>query len=65
MCYLCLKDDPFEITEPTKLTRVKKRVRAVQIKKLLKDLETMDVCNSGKEEVNKLKEEQYKLSREF
>ncbi len=65
MCYLCLKDDPFEITEPSKLTKVKKRVRAVQIKQMLRDLETMDVCNGGQEEVDKLKEEQYKLSREF
>ena len=65
MCYLCLQDDPFRIQDPSTLTAKKKLARAVLVKELLKELETYNACEDGVKEVEKLKEEQYRLSREI
>jgi len=67
MCYLCLQDFQFEL--PVKNPTLKKK-RLLKIKSLLKiatlGLEiNMPLCKKAEEEVEKLKEEQYKLSREF
>ena len=65
MCYLCLKDNPFDIKSSSKLNLDKKKERAKLIKELLDMANNMNVCSSGTEEVNKLKEEQYLLSRDL
>jgi hypothetical protein len=64
MCYLCLKNDLFNSLPPSKTERNKQR--ALEIKNLLKDAETSsNLCESANQEVEKLKEEQYKLAREL
>jgi hypothetical protein len=65
MCYLCLQDDPFRIPDHSTLTAKKKLARAALVKELLKELETYNACEDGIKEVEKLKEEQYRLSREI
>ncbi len=65
MCYLCLKDNPFAIEDMKRASSYKKKARALQIKQMLRAVEDNDVCDDGKLEVDKLKEEQYRLSREF
>jgi hypothetical protein len=65
MCYLCLKENPFDIDSNRHTDLFKKKKRASEIKLILHALKTMDVCSGGKEEVDKLKEEQYQLSREI
>jgi len=65
MCYLCLQDNPFAIPDPSTLNSKKKLARAALVKELLKDLETYTACEDGVKEVEKLKEEQYRLSREI
>ena len=63
MCFLCLKDDPFAVKPLTDIQR--KRQRAAEIKKLLREAEGYNVCDIGDATVNRLKEEQYRLSREL
>lgn len=63
MCYLCLKDDPFAVKPLTNIHRV--RQRAAEIKVLLKEAEEHDTCNIGDATVTRLKEEQFKLSRDL
>lgn len=66
MCYLCLQDNPFAIPEDySNLSAKKKLARAALVKELLKELETYNACEDGEKEVEKLKEEQYRLSREI
>lgn len=65
MCYLCFASNPFDISDRHFTDLAKKKKRASEIKLILHALQTMDVCNGGKDEVEKLKEEQYKLSREL
>jgi PleD family two-component response regulator len=66
MCYLCLQSNPFAIPEDHSILSVqKKKARAALVKELLKELETYKACEDGKKEVEALKEEQYKLSREI
>jgi hypothetical protein len=43
----------------------KKKARAALVKELLKEYETYNACEDGVKEVEKLKEEQYQLSREI
>jgi hypothetical protein len=64
MCYLCLKDNPFGITNNLTNLHIKK-MRLLQIKRHLKDTEDSVICGTGQEEIQKLKEEQYKLSRDL
>lgn len=63
MCYLCLADE-FRLVMP-KSTLDKNKDRAVEIKGLLKLVETSEVCDEGNKVIEILKEEQYKLSREM
>lgn len=64
MCYLCLKNDLFNSLPPSKTERNKQR--ALEIKALLKDAEaSTNLCQSATQEVEKLKEEQYKLAKEI
>jgi len=66
MCYLCLQENPFAIPEDhSKLSLQKKKARAALVKELLKDLESYKPCEDGEKEVEALKEEQYKLSRDI
>jgi len=66
MCYLCLQDNPFAIPEDHgKLTIQNKKARAALIKEVLKELEAYKACEDGVREIDKLKEEQYKLSRDI
>jgi len=66
MCYLCLQDNPFAIPEDhSTLPIQKKKARAALVKELLKEYETYNACEDGAKEVEKLKEEQYTLSREI
>ena len=65
MCYLCLQDFEFELPVNPNLDQKKKRL--LKIKNLLSLANWMqafesEVCDDKLEE---LKEEQYKLSREF
>lgn len=65
MCYLCLQDFDFELPTQPELEQKKKRL--LKIKSLL---ELSVLLSSNEEEVcvdkvGALKEEQYKLSREF
>lgn len=63
MCYLCLKDDPF--TMKPLMTIHNKRQRAIEIKVLLKEAEEHETCYIGDATIARLKEEQYKLSRDM
>jgi len=66
MCYLCLQDNPFAIPEDHSTLNTKKKLaRAALVKELLKEYETYNACEDGAKEVEKLKEEQYTLSREI
>jgi hypothetical protein len=66
MCYLCLQENPFAIpTDHSALPMQKKKARAALVKELLKELETYTACEDGIKEVEKLKEEQYLLSRDI
>ena len=60
---MCLKDDPFAVKPMTDIHR--KRQRMVEIKFILKEMEDRFLCDIGDVTVERLKEEQYKLSREM
>lgn len=65
MCYLCLQDFDFELPVQPELEQKKKRL--LKIKSLI-ELSALLVSNEEEMCVDKLaelKEEQYKLSREF
>src|SRR5262245_51010222 len=61
MCYMCLKDDPFNVTELSDLDVA--RARALEIKAILKDVEGERMCDIGDKTVERLREEQRRLSR--
>lgn len=64
MCYLCLKDNPFDVsTNSSDLQH--KRERALEIKRLLQEAEEQRLCHIGDVTVERLREEQYNLSREL
>lgn len=65
MCYLCLQDNPFAIPDPSTLNLQKKKARAALVKELLREYETYNACEDGAKEIEKLKEEQYRLSRDI
>ena len=65
MCYLCLQDNPFAIPNPSTLNLQKKKTRAALVKELLKEYESYNACEDGVKEIEKLKEEQYRLSRDI
>ena len=61
MCYLCLKDSPFNVAEPNTVARA--RARALEIKAILRDVEDEHMCDIGDKTLERLKEEQRRLSR--
>lgn len=63
MCYLCLKDDVFPATYPTEVA--KKRQRAADVKKTLRDAETKTRCGAGEIILEVLRQEQYKLAKDL
>lgn len=65
MCYLCLQENPFDIKNLSKEKMDLKKKRAKLVKELLEFYDKEVVCDDGKVEIGKLKEEQYKLSREI
>lgn len=65
MCYLCLRNNPFDLENLNKVPSFKKKHRAAQIKVLLRDIEANKSCEELKSEVDKLKEEQYLISRDI
>ena len=64
MCTLCLKDDVFGAPHDSSSLRYK-RERALEIKQLLKEAEDDTLCYIGDVTVERLKEEQYKISRDM
>jgi hypothetical protein len=67
MCYLCLQDNPFAIVDPSTRTLADKKTRAAVIKDILKEYGVygFPTCEDGVKEIEKLKEEQYLLSRDI
>lgn len=65
MCYLCLMENPFAIKDLSKENTNIKKARAKLIKEFLIAYEADPVCDDGQIEIDKLKEQQYKLSREI
>ncbi len=65
MCYLCLQDNPFEIIDPSTRKLADKKARAAVVKNLLKKYDDYSACEDGVKEIEKLKEEQYLLSRDI
>ena len=66
MCYLCLRDNPFAVTDH-RSSSATKRARVAEIKEILKDVSEGEygLCDEGEECVRRLKYEQYMLSREL
>lgn len=67
MCYLCLQGDnnPFGIKSMSRDNLESKKDRARLVKEILKSYELGSLCDKGQLEINKLKEEQYQLSKEI
>ena len=65
MCFLCCKENPFNIQDHSKLSLENKKARAKEIKDLLSSYATISACEDGQAEVDKLKEEQYLLARDL
>lgn len=72
MCYICLKDNPFEMIDwvtgqMEADAREKARVKAHFLKKVIGTIETTDEdrCYIGDITLERLKEEQYAVAREF
>jgi hypothetical protein len=68
MCYLCLEgsNNPFGVRNSSKDNMEAKKSRAKEIKRVLLSLESATVmCDKVKEEIVKLKEEQYNLAKEI
>jgi hypothetical protein len=64
VCYLCLRDNPFDVTNDFSNSKTK-RLRMMKIKELLNDLEKDSTCDEGEARIIRLKEEQYRLGREL
>ena len=66
MCYLCIRDNPFDVTNHLSSSAIK-RARAAEIKEILRDVSEGEhsLCDEGEERVERLKDEQYMLSREL
>jgi len=65
MCYLCIQGNPFGIEDLSNKKLEIKKERAKLIKELLEFYAQEKLCEDGEEEIEKLKEEQYKLSRDI
>ncbi len=65
MCYLCFANNPFDIKDTSKNNLETKKLRAKIVKEMLELYKEGTSCASGQKEIDKLKEEQYQLSREI
>ena len=63
MCYLCLQDNPFGIQDLSHKKLEDKKTRAKVVKELLQFYATEAICPDGAKEIDKLKAEQYELSK--
>lgn len=64
MCMLCLREDVFSVRNIDVSTIEKKKKRAAEIKKNLKDTEKNGgTCHVGDQLVDELKKEQFELSK--
>ena len=63
MCYLCLQDNPFGIEDLSQKRLEDKKERAKLIKELLEFYAQEVICEDGTKEIDKLKAEQYEISR--
>lgn len=64
MCYLCLRDNPFYAVDDASSMQYK-RSRALEIKRLLKDADEHSLCYIGDATVERLKQEQYRISKDL
>lgn len=64
MCYLCQNSSPFSPVNRASPTQ-RKRERALEIKKILKEAEEAGHCPFGETVLEALKREQYRLSQEM
>jgi hypothetical protein len=64
MCYLCLRENPFD-SKPEPTTTEKKKARLADIKAALKAAESHDRCTLGQVLERNMRAEQYKLSRDL
>ena len=72
MCYICLKDNPFDMAEAFAQRYASKDVSRVQAKAIFikQALKAFDQapdakCDVGEGTVERLREEQYKIAREL
>ena len=66
MCYLCFKSDLFGEIDSSKFNLEKKRARAKEIKVLINEFDNSnEKCSKTKAKIEKLKEEQYNLSKDM
>jgi hypothetical protein len=63
MCYLCLQNNPFGIEDLSRKKLEDKKARAKLVKELLEFYSQENVCEDGTKEIEKLKAEQYEISR--
>jgi hypothetical protein len=61
MCYLCTKDDIFKVVDRRSLDV--RRKRALELKALLANVKEGETCQEGSTIVERIKEEQYELSK--
>jgi hypothetical protein len=65
MCYMCLKNDPFDVSDASSSPQFKRR-RIIELKRLIQEFEDFEnKCIDTVEAIEALKEEQYRLSREL
>lgn len=64
MCYLCFKDNPLRAIND-RSTPEYKRLRAKELKELLKDADDTNLCVEGDERVKYLRDEQYKIAQQL
>jgi hypothetical protein len=61
MCYFCTKDDIFKVVDHRSLDV--RRKRALELKALLANVKEGETCQTGNTIVERIKEEQYELSK--
>ena len=72
MCYICLKDNPFDMADRFAKKYASKQISEIQakaifIKQAVKAYERSDEqrCHVGDATLNSLKDEQYKIARQM
>jgi len=64
MCYLCMLHNPYAVSTDSSSPRYK-RQRLMEIKQMMRAIEGDKSCKFGRESLEVLKDEQYRLSREL